>query len=123
MSKQLINAGQSSNDGTGDTLRQGALKVNANFNEIYNSIGNGLNLNAPNTTGFALTAGDIGNIIGSSSSASYKITDLSPESNDSPFAAMNDNDDDADNEFFETIGNNFIDFSVSNPFGIPNVVG
>ena len=73
--------------------------------------------------GFALTAGDIGNIIGSSSSASYKITDLSPESNDSPFAAMNDNDDDADNEFFETIGNNFIDFSVSNPFGIPNVVG
>ena len=57
MSKQLINAGQSSNDGTGDTLRQGALKVNANFNEIYNSIGNGLNLNAPNTTGFALTAG------------------------------------------------------------------
>ncbi len=73
--------------------------------------------------GFALTAGDIGNIIGSSSSASYKITDLSPESNDSPFAAMNDNDDDADNEFFETIGNNFIDFSVANPFGIPNVVG
>ena len=57
MSKQLINAGQSSNDGTGDTLRQGALKVNANFNEIYNSIGNGVNLNAPNTTGFALTAG------------------------------------------------------------------
>ena len=74
-------------------------------------------------SGFALTAGDIGNIIGSSSSASYKITDLSPESDDSPFAAMNDNDDDADNEFFETIGNNFIDFSVSNPFGIPNVVG
>ena len=57
MSKQLINAGQSSNDGTGDTLRQGALKVNANFNEIYNSIGDGLTLNAPNTTGFALTAG------------------------------------------------------------------
>ena len=57
MSKQLINAGQTSNDGTGDTLRQGALKVNANFNEIYDSIGNGLTLNAPNTTGYALTAG------------------------------------------------------------------
>ena len=57
MSKQLINAGQSSNDGTGDTLRQGALKVNANFDEIYNSIGDGLTLNAPNSTGFALTAG------------------------------------------------------------------
>ena len=57
MSKQLINAGQTSNDGTGDTLRQGALKVNANFNEIYDSIGNGLTLNAPNSTGYALTAG------------------------------------------------------------------
>ena len=57
MSKQLINAGQTSNDGTGDTLRQGALKVNANFNEIYNSIGDGLTLNAPNSTGYALTAG------------------------------------------------------------------
>lgn len=57
MSKQLINAGQNSNDGTGDTLRQGAIKVNANFNEIYDSIGDGLTLNASNTTGFALTAG------------------------------------------------------------------
>ena len=57
MSKQLINTGQSSNDGTGDTLRQGALKVNANFNEIYTSIGDGLTLNASNSTGYALTAG------------------------------------------------------------------
>ena len=57
MSKQLINTGQSSNDGTGDTLRQGALKVNANFNEIYSSIGDGLTLNASNSTGYALTAG------------------------------------------------------------------
>jgi hypothetical protein len=74
-------------------------------------------------SGFGVTAGSVGNIIGSSSSASYAISTLSPESANSPFAAMNDNDDDADNEFFETIGNNFIDFSVSNPFGIPNVVG
>ncbi len=57
MSKQLINTGQSSNDGTGDTLRQGALKVNANFNEIYTSIGDGLTLNASNSTGYGLTAG------------------------------------------------------------------
>ena len=57
MSKQLINAGQTSNDGTGDTLRQGALKVNANFNEIYTAIGDGLTLNAANSTGYALTAG------------------------------------------------------------------
>ena len=57
MTKQLINTGQTSNDGTGDTLRQGALKVNANFNEIYLAIGDGLRLNPPNQTGFALTAG------------------------------------------------------------------
>ena len=57
MTKQLINAGQTSNDGTGDTLSQGALKVNANFNEIYTAIGDGLTLNAANSTGYALTAG------------------------------------------------------------------
>ena len=56
MTKQLINTGQTSNDGTGDTLRQEILKVNANFNEIYLAIGDGLRLNPPNQTGFALTA-------------------------------------------------------------------
>ena len=76
MSKQLINAGQSSNDGTGDTLRQGALKVNANFNEIYNSIGNGVNLNAPNTTGFALTAGISTNSLNLNGQAPVSYTHL-----------------------------------------------
>ena len=56
MSKQLINTGQTSNDGTGDTLRQGALKVNANFNEIYTAIGDGLSLNQSDA-GYANTAG------------------------------------------------------------------
>ena len=73
-------------------------------------------------TGFAVTGGDIGNIIGADSEASYAITDLTPESSDSPFAAMDDTDQFADNEEFETIGNNFIDFTVSNPFGIPDTV-
>ena len=73
-------------------------------------------------TGFAVTGGDIGNIIGADSGASYAITDLTPESSDSPFAAMDDTDQFADNEEFETIGNNFIDFTVSNPFGIPDTV-
>jgi hypothetical protein len=73
--------------------------------------------------GFAVTAGDIGNIIGSSSAASYKITDLTPTSaSDSPFASMDDTDPYADNEDFEVVGNNFIDFSIGNPFGIPNVI-
>jgi hypothetical protein len=73
--------------------------------------------------GFAVTAGDIGNIIGSSSAASYKITDLTPTSaSDSPFASMDDTDPYADNEDFEVVGNNFIDFSIGNPFGVPNVI-
>lgn len=35
MAKQLINIGLLTNDGTGDTLRAGAQKINDNFNELY----------------------------------------------------------------------------------------
>lgn len=38
MTKQIIETGSSANDGTGDTLRAGAQKINANFTELYNSI-------------------------------------------------------------------------------------
>jgi hypothetical protein len=38
MTKQIIETGSSANDGTGDTLRTGAQKINANFTELYNSI-------------------------------------------------------------------------------------
>jgi len=38
MSQQLINVGVTPNDGSGDTLRQGAQKVNSNFTELYASI-------------------------------------------------------------------------------------
>lgn len=44
MAKQLINRGTTANDGTGDNIRTGAGKVNDNFNEIYNAIGDGTNL-------------------------------------------------------------------------------
>ena len=37
MSQQFLNTGSSANDGTGDTLRSGALKINANFTELYAS--------------------------------------------------------------------------------------
>lgn len=61
MPKQLINTGATSNDGTGDTLRQGALKVNANFNEIYSILGDGLSISPPSgsssNSGYANTAG------------------------------------------------------------------
>tara|TARA_B100000927_G_scaffold112481_2_gene90824 strand:+ start:102 stop:752 length:651 start_codon:yes stop_codon:yes gene_type:complete len=41
MAKQTVGIGSAANDGTGDTLRAGADKINDNFNEIYNALGNG----------------------------------------------------------------------------------
>ena len=40
MAKQLVGIGSSANDGTGDTLRDGAIKYNANFDELYDKLGN-----------------------------------------------------------------------------------
>ena len=39
MSKQIINVGTASDDGTGDSLRAAFVKVNENFTEVYNEIG------------------------------------------------------------------------------------
>ena len=44
MAINLINRGSVANDGTGDNLRAGAEKVNANFSEIYTAIGDGTNI-------------------------------------------------------------------------------
>ena len=41
MSKEDINVGNVVDDGTGDYLRRGGLKINNNFNEIYNNLGDG----------------------------------------------------------------------------------
>jgi plastocyanin len=41
MAKQLVGIGSSANDGTGDTLRDGAIKYNSNFDELYDSLGTG----------------------------------------------------------------------------------
>ena len=43
MAKLIINTGSAPNDGAGDSLRDGADKINANFTEIYGALG-------PNTT-------------------------------------------------------------------------
>ena len=65
---------------------------------------------------FAITNGSTpGNIIGAKSSASYAIIALDG------FNALDDNDPYADNADFESVGNNFIDFTETNPFGEPNV--
>jgi hypothetical protein len=39
MARQIVNTGTLANDGTGDTLRQTATKVNANFAELYTQLG------------------------------------------------------------------------------------
>ena len=45
MAKQTISTGAVANDGTGDTLRSAGQKINANFTEIYNALGDGLTFN------------------------------------------------------------------------------
>tara|TARA_B100000003_G_scaffold208701_1_gene229932 strand:+ start:1049 stop:2728 length:1680 start_codon:yes stop_codon:yes gene_type:complete len=44
MAKQNVNVGVSANDGTGDTLRDGAIKINNVFNELYAQLGDNTNL-------------------------------------------------------------------------------
>jgi len=46
MSKQDIDIGTTANDGTGDNLRDGATKVNANFAEVYTLLGDGTTLSS-----------------------------------------------------------------------------
>ena len=38
MAKQTINIGTTANDGTGDTLRGAMIKVNENFDEVYDAV-------------------------------------------------------------------------------------
>ena len=61
MSKQGISTGSAPNDGTGDTLLAGTIKINDNFNEIYDKFGDGTNLvsfvSFASTSGFATNAG------------------------------------------------------------------
>lgn len=44
MAKQNLNIGSSANDGTGDSLRDGAIKLNSVINELYTALGNDTNL-------------------------------------------------------------------------------
>ena len=44
MAKKIINTGTTDNDGTGDSLKTGAGKINDNFTEIYTTFGDGTNL-------------------------------------------------------------------------------
>ena len=57
MTKQVLNKGSSANDGTGDTLRVGADKINDNFDEIYAVLGadSGTNFNLTSAVKFSAT--------------------------------------------------------------------
>lgn len=50
MARQGISTGSSPNDGLGDSLLAGAIKINSNFTEIYNVIGNGTTLGIASLT-------------------------------------------------------------------------
>jgi hypothetical protein len=56
MAYQGIGTGTTPNDNTGDSLLIGAVKVNSNFQEIYNALGDGSNINFNQTT--TITAGN-----------------------------------------------------------------
>jgi hypothetical protein len=56
MAYQGIGTGTTPNDNTGDSLLIGAVKVNSNFQEIYNALGDGNSINFNQTT--TITAGN-----------------------------------------------------------------
>ena len=68
MAKAAIGVGTSANDGTGDDLRSGAIKINANFDEIYNELGDGTTLASASSTqtltNKTLTAPSINGVVG-----------------------------------------------------------
>ena len=55
MAKQNVNVGVSANDGTGDTLRDGAIKLNNVINELYTQLGDNTNLISPSAATWYLT--------------------------------------------------------------------
>ena len=58
MARLGISTGTTPNDGTGDTLIAGAVKINKNFEEVYTKLGDGTNLLSgnPNLTVGIVTA-------------------------------------------------------------------
>ena len=72
MAKQTINIGTTLNDGSGDTLRSGAAKINQNFDEIYSILGTGETIGT-------VTSVEAGEGIGvSNNSGTVTITNTSP---------------------------------------------
>jgi len=55
MVRQIISTGTTANDGTGDDLRSGGIKINSNFEELYTFMPGGL---VQNITGQAVVSLD-----------------------------------------------------------------
>lgn len=60
MAKKIINTGTTDNDGTGDSLKAGAGKINDNFSEIYTAFGDGTNLTGGTLGGAQGIKGNVG---------------------------------------------------------------
>ena len=67
MAYQGINTGSIPNDGTGDTLQAGAVKINANFTEVYDTLGDSgvignAELSQVSCTGIITASSFVGNL-------------------------------------------------------------
>lgn len=63
MAKQTINQGTAPTGAGGDTFRSGSAKLQANDDEIYNYLGDGVNLNKLGTAAFKNTGTQSGNVM------------------------------------------------------------
>lgn len=63
MAKQTINPGTAPTGAGGDTFRSGSAKLQANDDEIYNYLGDGVNLNKLGTAAFKNTGTQVGNVM------------------------------------------------------------
>lgn len=63
MAKQTIITGNSANDGSGDPARSAFTKINNNFTEIYQYIGDGSNLNKLGSAAFKNVGTSAGNVM------------------------------------------------------------
>ena len=78
MAKLGISTGSTPNDGTGDSLLDGAVKVNTNFTEIYTAIGDGTTLAVPVTS---VSAGTGINVSGSTGNVTITNTGIAQTAN------------------------------------------
>ncbi len=79
MSKLGINTGTIPNDTTGDSLLDGAVKVNTNFNELYSLLGDGNTLSVGVVT--AITAGSGINVNSASGNVTVTNTGIAETAN------------------------------------------